>query len=209
MPWFADLYLSRNLQKNIDNATLGATTNGEERSGALPNEPFSAVWLQTFPRVLGYVFNPVSFWYGYRADGALIAILAEVCNTFGERHNYLLAHPDERPIEDGECFERDKVFHVSPFFPVHGSYRFRFNLEAGRPRARIDYGDAGGDLLRTTVSGVPAPLTGRRALSTFLRYPLLTVGIVARIHWQAARLYFGKRVQFFKKPLPPTEETTS
>ena len=225
IPWFADLYDShvncRNLShrvslrshENADNATLSAETHAKEEinagTDATPTAPFSSVWLQTFPRVLGYVFNPVSFWYGYRADGALIAILAEVSNTFGERHNYLLAHPDGRPIADGEWFERDKVFHVSPFFPVRGHYRFRFNLEAGRPRARIDYGDASGDLLRTAVSGIPAPLTGRRALTTFLRYPLLTVGIVARIHWQAARLYFGKRVQFFKKPLPPTEETTS
>ena len=214
IPWFSRLYSSHaasrrqspqgdsfQSQKNPANATLPAESGGES--------PFTEVWLQTFPRVLGYVFNPVSFWYGYRADGELIAILAEVSNTFGERHNYLLAHPDGRPIRDGEWFERDKVFHVSPFFPVRGHYHFRFHLEAGRPRVRIDYADAGGDLLRTAVSGIPAPLTGRRALTTFLRYPLLTVGVMARIHWQAALLYFGKRVPFFKKPAPPIEETTT
>ena len=208
IPWFSRLYLSHrdslHLQKNPANATLPAASSSES--------PFAEVWLQTFPRVLGYVFYPVSFWYGYRADGELIAILAEVSNTFGERHNYLLAHPDGRPIRDGEWFERDKVFHVSPFFPVCGHYRFRFHLGSGQPRVRIDYGeggDSGGELLRTAVSGVPAPLTGRRALTTFLRYPLLTVGVMVRIHWQAALLYFGKRVQFFKKPAPPIEETTT
>lgn len=221
IPWFSQLYRQQvgwpertsSLQKIDGNAAAGPGTPTTSARDANPDEentsPFSAVWLQTFPRVLGYVFNPVSFWYGYRADGALLAILAEVSNTFGEHHNYLLAHPDGRPIEDGECFERDKVFHVSPFFPVRGTYRFRFELASGRPRARIDYGDAGGELLRTAISGVPAPLTARRALSAFLRYPLLTFGIVARIHWHAALLYFGKHVPFFKKPVPPTEETTS
>lgn len=196
IPWFSRLYL-----KKVTPVTAAQTTDH-------PESPFGAVWMQTFPRVLGYVFNPVTFWYGYRTDGALIAILAEVRNTFGERHNYLLAHSDGRPIEDGEWFEHDKVFHVSPFFPVRGHYRFRFNLDAGRPRARIDYGDSGGDLLRTAVSGIPVPLTGRTALGTFLRYPLLTIGVVWRIHWQAALLYFGKRVQFFRKPAPPFEETS-
>ena len=199
--WFAQLYREKMAEKMTGQAALV----GDARFAS----PFSEVWLQTFPRVLGYVFNPVSFWYGYRADGEIIAILAEVSNTFGEHHNYLLAHPDGSAIQDGEWFERDKVFHVSPFFPVHGHYRFRFHLNAGKSQARIDYGDAGGELLRTAISGNPAPLTGRRALLTFLRFPLLTLGVVARIHWQAALLYFGKRVPFFPKPAPPTEETTS
>ena len=192
IPWLQNLYL----QKIAPSATAKPPI-------------ISAVWLQTFPRLLGFVFNPVSFWYAYRANGDLLAILAEVCNTFGERHNYLLAHADGRAIEEGEWFERDKVFHVSPFFPVRGQYRFNFQLQGGQPRCRIDYGDAAGDLLRTSVSGLPVPLTGRQALYTFLRYPFLTLGVVARIHWQAALLYFGKRVQFFKKPTPPSEETTS
>lgn len=199
LPWFAALYdreMTRRLQKS-------------EAVAALTTTPFSEVWLQCFPRVLGYVFNPVSFWYGYRADGALMAILAEVSNTFGEHHNYLLAHDDGRPIVDGDVFTRDKVFHVSPFFPVRGHYSFRFHLENGRPRVRIDYADERGDLLRTALSGVPRPLNTLSALNTFLRYPLLTVGVMARIHWQAARLYFGKRVPFFRKPAPPIEETTS
>lgn len=219
IPWFSQLYRQQigwperlaGLQNNPGNAAAGLATPAAAAPGTdkEADTAFSEVWLQTFPRVFGYVFNPVSFWYGYRADGALLAILAEVSNTFGERHNYLLAPPDGRPIADGEWFERDKVFHVSPFFPVRGTYRFRFELTSGRPRARIDYGDAGGELLRTAISGVPAPLTARRALRTFLRYPLLTFGIVARIHWHAALLYFGKHVPFFKKPVPPTEETTS
>lgn len=75
------------------------------------------VWLHTFPRVLGYVFKPVSFWYAHRADGSLAAVLAEVNNTFGERHAYLLAGPD---LDWGREQVARKQFHVSPFCEVCG-----------------------------------------------------------------------------------------
>ena len=156
-----------------------------EKLGAARAEEVTAVWLQTFPRMLGYVFNPVSFWYACRADGQVVAILAEVNNTFGEHHNYLLAHPDGRPIADGDRFERDKVFHVSPFFPVRGHYRFRFALASERPTVHIDYADAGGDLLRTAIAGSPRALTGRAVALAFATQPLFAFGVMARIHWQA------------------------
>jgi len=79
------------------------------------------VWLQAFPRVLGHTFKPVSFWYAHRVDGSLAAIVAEVNNTFGERHCYLLPSPHY-----GRSLRADKVFHVSPFCDVQGEYRFRF-----------------------------------------------------------------------------------
>ena len=169
--------------------------------------------LQCFPRVLGFVFNPVSFWYCHNTSGELIAVLAEVNNTFGERHNYLLTHADGRPIRDGEVIERDKVFHVSPFMAVAGYYRFRFQsrsapgLSPNRRLACIDHGDAAGDLLHTALSGTAAPLTSGPLLKAFVSYPLLTLGVVVRIHWQALRLWL-KRVPFFTKPNPPLEETT-
>ena len=79
------------------------------------------IWLTTFPRVLGYAFKPVSFWHCHRADGRLLAVLAEVNNTFGERHVYLL-----RTNDPNATLHADKVFHVSPFFPVRGRYTFGF-----------------------------------------------------------------------------------
>ena len=88
------------------------------------------IWLHCFPRMLGYAFNPVSFWFCERRDGALRAIVCEVHNTFGERHCYVLAHDDDRPIAWGETLRARKVFHVSPFCAVAGSYRFRFLLAA-------------------------------------------------------------------------------
>jgi DUF1365 family protein len=165
------------------------------------------VVLQTFPRVLGYVFNPVSFWFCHDRAGALRAVLAAVNNTFGEHHSYLLAHPDQRPIAEGEQLEARKVFHVSPFCRVRGSYRFRFFHRQDWTLARIDYADEQGDLLHTSVSGRARPLSAASLAHAFFGYPLMTLGVVLRIHYQALRLW-AKRVPLFSKPAPPAEEIT-
>ena len=163
------------------------------------------VWLHCYPRVMGYTFKPVSFWYCHTAQGALRAIVVEVNNTFGERHCYLLDRP-----RYGHELRADKAFHVSPFCPVEGGYRFRFMLgldPAHAPHgahtvARIDFDDADGPLIQTSVSGALVPVT-RQAIRTALwRYPAMTFGVVARIHWQAVRLWL-KRTRFFSKPVPP------
>ena len=168
-------------------------------------------WLHCYPRVLGYTFKPVSFWYCHRRDDSLAAIVVEVNNTFGERHCYLLSGPH---IGFGRELRADKVFHVSPFCATAGSYRFRFmrtdlhpkpatgRIQAPRTVARVDHDDADGPLLQTSVSGVLAPLTRASSLGAFVRMPLMTFGVVARIHWQAAKLWV-KRVPFFKKPNAP------
>ena len=162
------------------------------------------VWLHCYPRVLGFTFKPVSFWYCHRTDGSLRAIVVEVNNTFGERHCYLLDQP-----RYGAELRADKVFHVSPFCPVEGGYRFRFMLTADLQRtvARIDYDDTNGPLIETSVSGTLEALgreSVRRALWT---YPAMTLGVVARIHWQALKLWL-KKVRFFHKPAPPAHLTS-
>jgi hypothetical protein len=178
------------------------------------------IWLQTYPRVLGYVFKPVSFWYCERADGTLRAVVAEVNNTFGERHCYVLAGNE---VAWGRELAADKAFHVSPFLPVRGRYRFRFQRAAAskgqagaasagagsatRLVARIDHGDDGGPCLLTSISGELRPLTTWHAAATLARMPMLTFGVVARIHWQALRLWM-KRVPFFRKPAPPARFTS-
>jgi DUF1365 family protein len=165
------------------------------------------VWLHSFPRVLGYVFNPVSFWFCEDRAGRTRAILAEVSNTFGERHSYLLAHPDGRPIRSGETLAARKVFHVSPFCTVSGRYRFRFLAQGDRHIARIDYADDAGPLLLTSLSGRGAPLSSGAILRAVLRHPLMTFGVIARIHWQALKLW-AKRVPIHAKPPLPLEEVT-
>lgn len=146
-------------------------------------------WLQCFPRVFGFVFKPVSFWYCERADGTLRAVVAEVNNTFGGRHCYVLDK-----AQWGRDVAARKAFHVSPFCRVEGGYRFRFLWPRGRERivVRIDHDDDAGPLLRTSVSGSLEPLTRRAAALALLRFPLLGLGIVARIHWQALRLWLAR-----------------
>ncbi|QHI99004.1 DUF1365 family protein [Xylophilus rhododendri] len=162
-------------------------------------------WLQAFPRLWGYSFKPVSFWFCHREDGSLRAVVAEVHNTFGERHNYLLDAPAW-----GAEVQADKVFHVSPFCEVQGRYRFRFMRTEGadaRTLVRIDYDDATGPLLETSIAGRLSPLTAAAIRRAVLAFPLLTFGIVWRIHWQALRLAI-KRTPFFGKPAPPAVSTS-
>ena len=171
------------------------------------------VWLQTYPRVLGYVFKPVSFWYAHRGDGTLAAIVVEVNNTFGERHCYLL-HGSR--LGWGRELVAAKVFHVSPFCATAGHYRFRF-MRSAHPAAsaahahrdatehviaRIDHDDADGPLLQTSVSGALVPLDAASLRRAFWSMPLMSLGVITRIHWQALRLW-SKRVPFFGKPRPP------
>jgi DUF1365 family protein len=166
--------------------------------------------LQTFPRLLGYVFNPISIYYCYDKSGDMRAAICEVSNTFGERHNYLVAHEHGEPIIASDWIVARKVFHVSPFCEIRGYYRFRFEQDAGRAFAQIDHFDGNADedkLIVTTIHGAPQALTSANAVSTFLRFPLMTIGVAARIHWQAWKLW-RKSVPFFAKPEPPSLQTT-
>jgi uncharacterized protein len=166
------------------------------------------VVLHAFPRMLGFVFNPVTFWVCHDRDGGVRAVLCEVCNTFGEQHNYLIAHADGSRLTSGETLHARKVFHVSPFCEVTGTYRFRFHFARERWLARIDYdGDDGEPLLETSISGTAAPLSRGAVRSLLWRYRWFTLGVVARIHWQALRL-FAKRVPYIAKPQPPLQRTT-
>jgi len=166
------------------------------------------VWLQTYPRVLGHVFKPVSFWYVHRPDGALHAVVAEVNNTFGERHCYALGDAlGGAQLAWGRELKADKVFHVSPFCAVQGSYRFRFMRTADRIVARVDHDDAHGPLIQTSISGSLQPLNQASVRRAIWGWPLMTLGVVARIHWQALQLW-RKRVPFFSKPAAPDQFIT-
>jgi uncharacterized protein len=161
-------------------------------------------------RVLGHVFNPVSWWFCHDADGSLALIVAEVDNTFGESHGYLL---DElEPRADGTVRARTpKVFHVSPFLDVAGhTYDLVFVPPAERVLVRMDVREGAGPLgegelvLTATQDARRVPLTGVTLGRTLLRYPLVTLRTVYLIHRQALRLW-RLRTPFFRKPVPPDD----
>jgi len=185
-----------------DGSPLLPWIQGLLRERSLPAD--GEVVLQCFPRVLGYVFNPVSFWFCYDRAGQLIAVLAEVSNTFGGRHSYLL-HQGGAVLPDGLVMQACKEFHVSPFNEVEGGYRFRFQLQRACQVARIDYDDADGELLLTSISGRSKTWSGAALFGAFARMPLLTAGVMFRIHWQALKLWL-KGVPFFGAHPPVTPQ---
>jgi len=164
------------------------------------------VWLHCYPRVLGYAFKPVSFWYCHRADHGLRAIVVEVNNTFGERHCYLLPTP-QWGVEQTAA----KVFHVSPFCHIEGVYRFRFmrtqRASGERTVVRIDHDDAQGPLLQTSVSGQLEPVSAHSLRRAIWQFPLMTWGVIARIHWQAMKLWW-QRIPYVPKPQRPSQFVT-
>lgn len=158
--------------------------------------------LVTMPRVFGFVFNPVSFWLCFDRSNRLRAVLAEVNNTFGERHCYLCFHDDHRPIAPQDDLHTRKVFHVSPFIDVKGEYHFRFSAAPDRIAIAIDLFDDDGLLLSTTIGGSLRPLTTWRLLRALLINPVLPFKVVGLIHYQALKLWI-KRTRLFHKPAPP------
>ena len=151
--------------------------------------------LLTNARVLGYVFNPVSFYWCRRRDDTVACVIAEVHNTFGEEWCYLL-----EPEGDGAfSASTAKRFHVSPFMGVEGSYRFRIHEPGERLFVRIDGVRDGRDHFCAVLTGARRELTTTELARHLVRYPLITAQVVGRIHLQALRLW-GKRVPFHRKP---------
>jgi DUF1365 family protein len=151
------------------------------------------VLMLTQPRVLGYVFNPVSFYWCYRCDGSLACMVAELNNTFGERLPQVLRGPELR-------YEQRKRLHVSPFFGLDQSYEYAFSQPGDEVWARIHVRDDDGTRPLTAVlHGRRRALTNRSLVALLLRYPLQPLQVVALIHFEALRLWL-KRVPFHHKP---------
>ncbi len=163
--------------------------------------------LMAQPRVLGHVFNPVSFWLCHDAEGTLRTVIAEVNNTYGDRHSYLAHHDNHGPITREDTLLAKKIFYVSPFQPVAGEYRFRFDITDARVGIWIDYSTEDGGGLFTNLIGPRVPLTNAYILRAAVRRPLGSRRVLALIHWQAAKLAL-KRVKFRSRPVPPPEDVT-
>lgn len=159
-------------------------------------------------RVLGYVFNPVSFWWCRRADGTLGAVVAEVANTFGERLPYVLV-PAEGEDGDGRLtWQTEKQLHVSPFMSMDQRYTWWFSEPGDRVAVRIDVHEDGRPDFVATLVARRVPLTPRALLSALWRQPLMPAVVVARIHWQALRLKLKGARLYRKPPFVPGRGTT-
>ena len=159
------------------------------------------------PRVWGHVFNPVSFWLIYDTTDVLRMVIAEVNNTYGDRHSYMCYHKDLSPILPTDRLKAQKTLHVSPFQPISGEYTFRFDITDEHVGVVIDY--------RSVESGVYATFHGRRQsmtnrsiVGTAVVRPLGSLRVLALIHWQAMRLWW-KGASFRARPVAPESEVSS
>ena len=162
-----------------------------------------------FPRTLGYAFNPLTIYWGYRADGTLAGVLYEVKNTFGDQHGYIIPAPDGHQSGTPLIQAADKCFHVSPFLPIEGEYRFRIGepLADAEERLRVLIkllAPDGTDRMIATHVAERRPLTDRGLLTTLVSHPLNTAKVIMAIHMEAMRLLM-KGAKFHKRPEPPTQ----
>jgi len=167
--------------------------------------PFGAIRLLCFPRLLGYVFNPLSLWFCHAADGRLVAVLYEVSNTFGERHGYLIPIAwDTNGVIEQCC---DKQLYVSPFMPMKAHYRFRLKAPDERLAVAILETVAEQPTLAATQMGRRRSLTSRSLTRVLLSHPLMTFKVIGAIHWQALRLWL-KGARPVPRPASPRVAVT-
>lgn len=162
--------------------------------------------LLTFPRIFGYVFNPISIYFCDDPAGRLGVIIYEVNNTFGQRHFYVLRTPAESAtgLLQQEC---QKSLYVSPFNDVAGRYHFRTCTPGDRLFVAIEHCVAGELVLTASQKGRKRVLTDRALMWTLLAYPCMTVKVMAAIHWEALKIWW-KRVPLCPRPLPPGKAIT-
>jgi len=150
-------------------------------------EAFSSrITMLCYPRILGYVFNPLTVFFCYDTGGQIGAIVYEVHNTFNERRAYVLPVPqNSKEVVRQSC---DKDFYVSPFIPMDCRYQFRVQPPSDHTRVVIREEDSEGLLLAAAFSGRHRQLTDQNLLRTAIKYPLMTIKVIVGIHWEAVRL---------------------
>ena len=201
----------------------GVTSLQDSDHGGAPKQGSGAAWVRAVlaehgvtgvhriellaqPRVLGHVFNPVSFWLCHNEAEHLCVVIAEVTNTYGDRHCYLCHHDDLRPILPTDRLRSRKLLHVSPFQPVEGGYEFRFDITPERVGVFIDYTSQAGGLI-ATLTGPRQILNNRVILKSCLRRPFGSRRVLSLIHWQALKLWW-KGASFRTRPKPPSGEVS-
>lgn len=167
------------------------------------------------PRMFGWAFNPVSFWYCEHADGTLRAVIAEVRNTFGEKHSYLLSSASLAegaasaglPLPYAVVLEKEKCFHVSPLFDLVGRYHFTFGEPGDKLRVQLNETREGAPLIDTAMAGQAKPFSDAEILRQVVRMPVQALKVLIGIHWQALKIW-SRGARFHKKPKPPSAEVT-
>lgn len=187
---------------------LRAYVAGQLQQAGLPAD--GPIRLLTMPRILGHVFNPLSVYFCHAPDETLRAVLYEVHNTFGEQHSYLIVVPEAERAATRLVQQCDKGFYVSPFMAM--ALRYRFVVEppaAAREAVRIgiDVDDVHGTVLRAQWNTQRRPLTDAALLRVFVSHPLLTLKVVAGIHWEALRLWC-KGLGLQPRPAAPNRPVT-
>lgn len=171
------------------------------------HEELGKVVLITAARFFNYVFNPVSFFYCYAPTHELLCILTQVNNTFGEMHLYLHSQP-ARPSDSGHLiFNKAKEFHVSPFFSRNGTYLFQLTEPGQTLDNQIHLYQDEQLMLIARLHGQAEPLTNKNLLRTIIKQPIRASLTMPRIHWQAARLYWQKKLPVYDRPVPDNAMT--
>ena len=160
------------------------------------------VSLLCMPRLLGYVFNPLSLYYCYDRSDRLIAVIYEVSNTFGDSHAYVCPVTKDPGSEEPICQDHEKRFYVSPFIGMRAHYRFRLTEPGDQVSVLIRQDVPEGLQLVATLKGRRRPLTDRSIIAALVRDPLMTFKVIAAIHWQALRLWL-KGAVFHRRPRVP------
>ena len=179
-----------------DGSTLDTWANDTLAEAGIINFD-GRIFLQTFPRVLGYVFNPISFWYCYKQE-ELTAVICEVNNTFGESHSYVITNQNKKIVT------MPKEFHVSPFYDIKGDYEFDFQKNNF---VKINYYFDKKLQLTTSINGENIAWNDFNLFKIFVRHPFYTISVTLVIHYQAIKL-FVKKNKYFPKPEKLTTNIT-
>ncbi|MBU1195301.1 MAG: DUF1365 family protein [Proteobacteria bacterium] len=169
--------------------------------------PVSKIIMITSARYFNYVFNPVSFYYCFTDDHEPAAIIAEVNNTYGERHPYVLTQGDSKSDKWLATYETPKVFHVSPFNTVEGTYRFYFTKPEHHLEIKIELISKNKTIMEAVFKGNGVPMTRVNHLKALLKYPFAPHLSIPRIYAHAFKLFFRKKLTFHDKPIPQSPMT--